>query len=56
MILDAGPKTIDLIKDHLDRIQNRDLERSTWVHLKFTPYNTATDAAAEHVAKLTQGG
>lgn len=55
MILDAGPKTIALIKQHLN-----DSKTVIWNGplgaFEIPPYNTATDAAAAHVAELTQAG
>ncbi len=55
MILDAGPKTIELIKSHLDTAKTV-IWNGPLGAFEIPPYNTATDAAAAHVAKLTQAG
>ena len=55
MILDAGPKTIELIKQHLDESKTV-IWNGPLGAFEIPPYNTATDAAAMYVAGLTKAG
>jgi phosphoglycerate kinase len=55
MILDAGPKTIELIKKHLDESKTV-IWNGPLGAFEIPPYNIATDAAAAHVAALTKAG
>jgi phosphoglycerate kinase len=55
MILDAGPKTIELIKKHLDESKTV-IWNGPLGAFEIPPYNVATDAAAQHVAALTKAG
>lgn len=55
MILDAGPKTIALIKQHLDASKTV-IWNGPLGAFEIPPYNTATDAAAKYVAELTEAG
>jgi len=55
MILDAGPKTVELIKTHLDESKTV-IWNGPLGAFEIEPYNAATDAAAKHVAELTQAG
>jgi len=55
MILDAGPKTVELIKSHLDASKTV-IWNGPLGAFEIEPYNMATDAAAKHVAELTQAG
>ena len=55
MILDAGPKTITLIKKHLDESKTV-IWNGPLGAFEISPYNIATDEAAAHVAFLTETG
>ena len=55
MILDAGPKTIALIKKHLDESKTV-IWNGPLGAFEISPYNIATDEAAAHVAFLTETG
>ncbi|PIB24946.1 phosphoglycerate kinase [Amylibacter kogurei] len=55
MILDAGPKTVELIKSHLDKSKTV-IWNGPLGAFEIHPYNAATDAAATHVAALTKAG
>ncbi|MCL4133484.1 UNVERIFIED_CONTAM: hypothetical protein GTU68_040075 [Idotea baltica] len=55
MILDAGPKTVDVIKSHLDKSKTV-IWNGPLGAFEIHPYNAATDAAAAHVATLTKAG
>tara|TARA_R110002096_G_scaffold139147_5_gene293303 strand:+ start:11699 stop:12889 length:1191 start_codon:yes stop_codon:yes gene_type:complete len=55
MILDAGPKTIELIKSHLDQSKTV-IWNGPLGAFEIPPYNEATDAVAAYVATLTEAG
>tara|TARA_B100000780_G_scaffold141427_1_gene99021 strand:- start:1570 stop:2760 length:1191 start_codon:yes stop_codon:yes gene_type:complete len=55
MILDVGPKTITLIKKHLDKAKTV-IWNGPLGAFEIQPYNIATDKAAAHVAFLTETG
>ena len=55
MILDVGPKTITLIKKHLDEAKTV-IWNGPLGAFEIPPYNIATNEAAAHVAFLTETG
>ncbi|GLQ34070.1 phosphoglycerate kinase [Amylibacter marinus] len=55
MILDAGPATVEAIQSRLDTAKTV-IWNGPLGAFEIPPYNKATDAAAAHVATLTQAG
>ncbi|MEP6343407.1 MAG: phosphoglycerate kinase [Maricaulaceae bacterium] len=55
MILDAGPETVNLIADHMDRAETL-IWNGPLGAFELAPFDTSTVEAAQYAAKLTESG